>query len=99
VQRGTPGTFVYVVAADRSVSIRKVALGPVDGENVAADGLAPGELVVVDGADRLREGATVELAGEAAPGGRGGAGKSDKRGGGKGREGRAKGAEGSTAAP
>ena len=91
VQRGTPGTFVYVVAADRSVSIRKVALGPVDGESVAVEGLAAGELVVVDGADRLREGATVELAGEATPGARGGAGK--------GREGRSKGADGSPAAP
>ena len=75
VQRGTPGTFVYLVAADRSVSIRKVVLGPVDGDNVAIEGLAAGDLVVVDGADRLREGVTVELAAEGGSGARGGAGK------------------------
>jgi multidrug efflux system membrane fusion protein len=107
VQRGTPGTFVYTVAADRSVSIRKVVLGPVDGDNVAVEGVSPGDLVVVDGADRLREGAIVELAGERSPGGRGGAGKGGKgRGeggksgeGAKGGETRGKGAEGSTTAP
>ena len=80
VQRGTPGTFVYVVGPDRKVSIRKVQLGPVDGENIAVDGVSPGDRVVVDGADRLREGATVQLAGERGPGGRGGAGK-DRAGG------------------
>jgi multidrug efflux system membrane fusion protein len=63
VQRGTRGTFVYVVAADNTVSMRAVKLGPTQGENVAAEtGLQPGESVVVDGADKLREGATVELA-------------------------------------
>jgi multidrug efflux system membrane fusion protein len=64
IQRGTPGTFVYVVKSDNSVTVRKVALGPVDGDSIAIDsGLAPGDLVVVDGADRLREGARVELPG------------------------------------
>jgi multidrug efflux system membrane fusion protein len=105
VQRGTPGTFVYRVAADRSVSIAKVQLGPVDGDNVAVEGLAPGDLVVVDGADRLREGATVTLAGEAGTGprgaGKGGDGISGKAGGkgGKGREGREKGQGKEQAAP
>jgi len=64
IQRGTPGTFVYVVKPDRTVTVRKVELGPVDGDNVSVEGVAPGEPVVVDGADRLREGATVILPGE-----------------------------------
>ncbi|HEY8100056.1 MAG TPA: MdtA/MuxA family multidrug efflux RND transporter periplasmic adaptor subunit [Burkholderiaceae bacterium] len=63
IQRGTQGTFVYVVKEDRSVSVRPVKLGPSQGDNTAIDtGLAPGELVVIDGADKLREGAKVELA-------------------------------------
>ncbi len=63
IQRGTPGTFVYVVKADSTVTVRPVKLGPTQGEVVAVDaGLAPGEMVVVDGADKLREGAKVELA-------------------------------------
>jgi membrane fusion protein, multidrug efflux system len=63
VQRGNQGTFVYVVQADSSVTVRPVKLGPVQGEIVAVEsGVQPGESVVTDGADRLREGAKVEIA-------------------------------------
>jgi multidrug efflux system membrane fusion protein len=66
VRRGAPNgvttTFVYVVNADRTVSVRPVTLGVVDGEKVAVTaGLKPGEVVVTEGADRLREGAPVIL--------------------------------------
>jgi multidrug efflux system membrane fusion protein len=62
IQRGAPGTYVYVVNEDRTVSVRKVTLGPGDAQNVTIiSGMSPGELVVVDGADRLREGAKVAL--------------------------------------
>ena len=62
IQRGAPGTFVYVVKDGKSVSVTPVKLGPVQGETTAVtSGLAPGDLVVVDGADKLREGAKVEL--------------------------------------
>ena len=70
VQRGAPGTFVYVVGDDRKVSVRKVVLGPVDGERVAIkSGLKTGERVVTDGADKLRDGidVTVHEPGAAAP--------------------------------
>ena len=63
IQRGTPGTFVYVIKADNTATVRRVRLGPAQGEVVAVDaGLELGERVVVDGADKLREGARVELA-------------------------------------
>ena len=62
IQRGAPGTFVYVVKEDKSVAVTPVKLGPVQGETTAiASGLAAGDVVVVDGADKLREGAKVEL--------------------------------------
>jgi len=62
IQRGAPGTFVYVVKEDRTVTVTAVKLGPVQGEVTAvASGLAPGDPVVIDGADKLREGAKVEL--------------------------------------
>jgi membrane fusion protein, multidrug efflux system len=62
VLRGSPGTFVYLVKDDKSVSVAPVKLGPVQGETTAIDsGIAPGDLVVVDGTDKLREGAKVEL--------------------------------------
>jgi multidrug efflux system membrane fusion protein len=64
VQRGAPGTFVYVVKPDDTVAVQPVSLGPSSGERVAvADGLQPDQVVVVDGADRLREGAKVRVAG------------------------------------
>jgi multidrug efflux system membrane fusion protein len=62
VQRGAPGTFVYVVKDDRTVAVAPVKLGPVQGElTTVASGLAPGDVVVIDGADKLREGAKVDL--------------------------------------
>jgi membrane fusion protein, multidrug efflux system len=61
IQRGTQGNFVYIVGADSVVAIRVVTVGPVDGETtVISKGLAPGDIVVVDGTDRLREGQKVE---------------------------------------
>jgi multidrug efflux system membrane fusion protein len=63
VQRGAQGMFVYVVQPDKTVALRTVKLGPLDGQRQAiAEGLAPGELVVTDGVDRLRPGAQVEVA-------------------------------------
>lgn len=66
IQRGVPGTFVYVIGADDTVSVRKVTLGVFDGERVQiASGLNPGERVVIDGADKLREGSKVAVRQEA----------------------------------
>ena len=76
VQRAPRGAFVYVVKADSSVTIRGIRLGTTEGDWVSVQGdLAEGEKVVTDGADRLREGAKVEvIAALARPGGPGGAG-------------------------
>ena len=63
IQRGAPGTFVYLVKPDRTVTVQKVKVGPSDGQRIAIlSGLQPGDSVVVDGADRLRDGAKVTLA-------------------------------------
>jgi len=62
VQRGTPGTFVYVVKEDNTVELRVLKLGQADGERVAVlEGLRPGEQVVVEGVDRLRDGSQVQV--------------------------------------
>jgi multidrug efflux system membrane fusion protein len=62
VQRGAPGTFVYLINPDDTVSVRPINLGPTDGELTAVEsGLAPGDRVVIDGADRLREGTRVTI--------------------------------------
>jgi multidrug efflux system membrane fusion protein len=62
VQRGAQGTYVYVVAADSTVTAHVIKLGPGDATNVAViSGVNPGDVVVVDGADKLRDGAKVVL--------------------------------------
>ena len=62
VQLGAPGSYVYVVNADSTVSIRVIKPGPVDGEQTAVlSGLEVGETVVNDGVDRLYDGAKVQL--------------------------------------
>ena len=69
IQHGAPGAFVYVVKPDQTAAVQKVKLGPGDGQQIAVlDGLQPGEKVVVDGSDRLREGAKVTLAAAGNPG-------------------------------
>lgn len=67
IQRGSQGTFVYVVTPDKTVTARAVGLGPAEGDTTAIEsGLAAGDLVVVDGADKLRDGASVELSAQSA---------------------------------
>jgi multidrug efflux system membrane fusion protein len=62
IQRGAPGTFVYLVNKDDTVTVKPVALGPSDGDRVAVQsGLSPGDRVVTDGADKLRNGTKIAL--------------------------------------
>jgi multidrug efflux system membrane fusion protein len=62
IQRGPQGTFVFLVKADQTATVRPVTVGEIQGgEASIKSGLSPGDLVVVDGADRLREGTKVEL--------------------------------------
>src|SRR5947207_2029061 len=72
VVRGGQGTFVYVIKEDRTVELRKVSVGVTEGDSLSIEsGLALGERVVVEGSDRLRDGAKVEIpdrAAGAAPG-------------------------------
>lgn len=62
IQRGASGTFVFIVSPDKTVAQRSVKLGVQDGDQVAIlEGLRPGDTVVVDGADRLRDGSEVVI--------------------------------------
>jgi len=61
IQRGVQGPFVYVVRADKTVELRKLTLGPSEGGVVAVrEGLAAGDVVVVDGADKVQDRSRVE---------------------------------------
>src|SRR5215831_1431637 len=60
VQRSPQGTFVYVVKDDSTVKMRNVVVGPSEDDAVAIDkGLAPGEVVVIEGVDKLQQGMKV----------------------------------------
>lgn len=62
VLNGSMGQFVYVVKPDNTVTVRPVKVGPVDGERTSIkSGLAVGERVVIDGSDRLKEGAKITI--------------------------------------
>ncbi|MBF0539526.1 MAG: MdtA/MuxA family multidrug efflux RND transporter periplasmic adaptor subunit [Nitrospirae bacterium] len=62
IQRGPKGTFVYVVKADNTVEVRPVSLEETQGgETAISKGLSPGELIVIEGTERLREGIQVEI--------------------------------------
>jgi len=62
VQRGAKGTFVYVVKEDQTVAVRAVGVGAAQGDDLSIDtGLAPDDIVVVDGTEKLREGSKVEV--------------------------------------
>ncbi len=86
VLRGQQGLFVYVADKRGAVHVTPVQTGPSAGENTAIlSGVTPGQEVVTDGTDRLREGACVVLPSQQAGGalgsgrhhgGQGGAGSS-----------------------
>jgi membrane fusion protein, multidrug efflux system len=93
IQRGAPGTFVYLVKPDHTVTVQKVKLGPSDGQRVVIlSGLQPGQSVVDDGADRLKDGAKITIAPASAPGsaapGQAKAGAADSGAAGAGQQGR-----------
>jgi multidrug efflux system membrane fusion protein len=86
IQRGVPGTFVYLINPDNSVTVRPVQLGVTDGDRVEVrSGLAPDDRIVIDGADKLREGAKIiirtETGASAATGAPAAADKDSKSGG------------------
>ncbi len=71
VQIGAQGSFVWLINQDLTVTSRPVKLGPVDGQHQqVVSGLKTGDRVVIDGADRLRDGmkVTIPTAQSATPG-------------------------------
>jgi multidrug efflux system membrane fusion protein len=66
VQHGAPGTFVYLVKPDGTVGVQVIKTGITDGDDVqVVSGLKAGDQVVVDGADRLKDGAHVKVTDDA----------------------------------
>ena len=62
IQKNPQGAFVFVLNQDKSVTMKQIKTGlSQGGETSVVDGLEVGEHVVVDGAERLRDGSKVEV--------------------------------------
>jgi membrane fusion protein, multidrug efflux system len=61
IQRGSQGTYVYVVKQDKTVESRQVKVALTEGTVTVLDsGVNPGEQVVTDGQEKLQPGSKVE---------------------------------------
>jgi multidrug efflux system membrane fusion protein len=75
IQRTTSSTYVYVVKDDHTVTIRQITQGVTEGDNTeVTSGVAPGDVMVMTGVDKLAEGSpvTVQMADDQAGGKSGG---------------------------
>ncbi len=82
IQRSPQGTYVYVARQDNTVESRPVVLGAAEGDDTSVkDGISVGETVVVDGAERLRDGAKIDvpIQGKGSGGGKAGDGGAKKK--------------------
>jgi len=62
VQQGQNGAYVYVVLPDQTVELRPVHVAQIsDGQALIEQGLQSGDVVVIDGQYRLKEGSRVQL--------------------------------------
>ena len=88
VQRGSQGTFVYVVN-DSTAQLRLVSIKNTEGNDVAIEsGLEAGEMVMLEGMDKVQDGMRVDVQSpdqSTGEGGRRGGGRGRGDGGGRGR--------------
>ncbi len=62
VQRNSQQTYVFLVKPDSTATVRTIAIGTTEGdESEVTSGLAPGDVVVMTGVDRLQEGTKVRF--------------------------------------
>lgn len=62
IQLGKLGHTVYRLNDNDTVSLVKVRTGAVSGENtIIEEGLEPGQIVVIDGVDKLRDGSKIRI--------------------------------------
>jgi multidrug efflux system membrane fusion protein len=62
IQRGSQGTYLYVVKDDQTAELRPVNIKSTEGNDVAlASGVEPGEMVVLEGMDKIQDGSRVDV--------------------------------------
>ncbi len=63
IQRNAQDAFVYVVQPDQTVTMKTITAGTTDGNVTAVEGLNAGDVVAVDGFDKLQNGVKVSMRG------------------------------------
>jgi membrane fusion protein, multidrug efflux system len=61
IQRNAQGAYVYLLSKDQRASIRTVTVGTTDGDIAAVAGVEPGEVVAINGFDKLQDGIKVAI--------------------------------------
>lgn len=61
IQRNAQGAFVYLVKSDQTAAMRTISVGTTDGNVAAVEGVEPGEVVAVNGFDKLQDGIKVTI--------------------------------------
>ena len=61
IQRNAQDSFVYVLKPDQTVAMQTVTTGTTDGNVTAVEGLKAGDVVAVDGFDKLQSGVKVTV--------------------------------------
>jgi len=64
IQRNAQDSFVYVLKPDQTVAMQTVTTGTTDGNVTAVEGLKAGDVVAIDGFDKLQSGVKVTVRGE-----------------------------------
>jgi multidrug efflux system membrane fusion protein len=66
IQRGPQGSFLYVINDNQTAELRPVTIKTTEGNNAAlASGVMAGEMVVLEGMDKIQEGTKVDVQGAA----------------------------------
>jgi membrane fusion protein, multidrug efflux system len=79
IQRNAQGAFVYLIQ-DQKATLRTVKVGTTDGNITAVEGINPGDVVAMNGFDKLQDGVPVRIQ---KPGASGGANANSGGGGGE----------------
>lgn len=64
IQRNAQESFVYVVKPDQTVAMQTITTGTTDGNATAVEGIKAGDVIAVDGFDKLQNGVKITLRGE-----------------------------------
>lgn len=82
IRHGAQGDFVFTLTADQTAKLQTVKLGPSDGtKTVVTSGVKAGDTVITEGADRIDDGASVNLPGQMGKGNWSGRGDRGAKGG------------------